>query len=640
MIFIFVLPGGNYMVNRVLIMVMVALFCACKGFKKEKTIPINDFFKTQDKAYYHISPDGKSLSYVKLQDKKNNLFVEDLETGKSLQLTHLTEKNLGFYFWTSNNELIYYTKDDSRDRKSDLFVINKDGTRQIQLGSNEKARIDVLENQLIDDKYIIVSSNKRDSSVFDVYRLNVRNGKMDIAAKNPGNITNWITDDKGILKMAIASDGVNKTLLYRENENQSFKPVITNNFKTTLNPVAIAENQSDVLYAISNVNRDKNALVELDLKTGKEKKILFANDTLNVVEAKYSRTKKKMIFVTCETWKKEKFYLDSTTRVNYNKIDALLPGTEWQVEDKDKLDNVFVVRTFTDKNPGSYYLYFANQNKLRKLADVNSSIKEDDMCDMKPISYKSVDGLTINGYLTLPKNKKATNLPLVVLPHDGPVWRNSWGYNADVQFLANRGYAVLQVNYRGSIGYGKAFYAAGFKQLSDKVQDDVNAGVKWLIDQKIVNSKKVAIYGNGFGGYIALNCLYKNPDLYSCGGSNSGVINLFSYFKMIPPFLKSKLQMYYEIVGNPITDTEYVRSASPVFHADRFHAPVFIAQNPKDPHANIAEGIQFIKELQKRNVPVTHIEKEEGPDPIKRQQSRLIMYKALEQFLKDNINRK
>ncbi|MCZ4242766.1 S9 family peptidase [Pedobacter punctiformis] len=638
--FIFVLPGENYMVNRVLILVLVALFCACKGFEEGKTIPIDDFFKTQDKAFYHISPDGKSLSYIKLQDKKPNLFVEDLATGKSLQLTHLTEKTLSFYTWTSNDELIYYTRDDSKDRKSDLFVINKDGSKQIQLGSNEKARMDVIENQLIDDKYIIVSSNKRDSSVFDVYRLNVRNGKMDIAAKNPGNITDWITDNKGILKMAIANDGVNKTLMYRENESQPFKAVITNNFKTTLDPVAIAEDQPDVLYAISNVNRDKNALVELDLKTGKEKKILFANDTLNVIEAKYSRAKKKMIFVTCETWKKEKFYLDSTIRVNYNKIDALLPGTEWRVEDKDKLDNVFVVRTFTDKNPGSYYLYFADQNKLRKLADINSSIKEEDMCEMKPISYKSVDGLTINGYLTLPKNKKASNLPLVVLPHDGPKWRNSWGYNADVQFLANRGYAVLQVNYRGSIGYGKTFYAAGFKQLDDKIQEDVNAGVRWLIEQKIVNSKKVAIYGNGFGGYIALNCLYKNPDLYSCGGSNSGVINLFSYFKMIPPFLKSKLQMYYEIVGNPITDTEYVRSASPVFHADRFRAPVFIAQNPKDPHINIAEGIQFIKELQKRGVAVTHIEKEEGPDPIKRQQSRLVMYKALEQFLKDNINRK
>lgn len=626
--------------KRIILLVLVAVICACKHSDQADIIPVDDFFKTQDKAYYHISPDGKSLSYLKLQDKKLDLFVENLATGKSVQLTHLTKKSISFYFWTSNNELIYYTEDDTKERRSDLFVINKDGSKQVQLSSNEKTRVRVIEDQLIDDKYIIVASNKRDSTVFDVYRLNVRDGKMEIAAKNPGNITEWMTDNKGILKIAVASDGVNETLLYRENESKPFQPVITNNFETTFQPIAFPENEPHVLYAISNVNRDKNALVALDLKTGKEKKVLFANDTLNVVETRYSRIQNKIMFVTCETWKKQKYYLDDEAKKTYSKIDRLLPGTEWRIIDEDKMDNVFVVRTFTDKNPGSYYLYTASENKLKKLTDINSSIKEESMSAMKPISFKSSDSLTINGYLTLPKGKNKTNLPVVVLPHNGPGGRNSWSYNADVQFLANRGYAVLQVNYRGSTGYGKSFYAAGFKEWSGKIQEDVNDGVRWLINKKIANPKKIAIYGNGFGGYIALNCLYKNPDIYSCGGSNSGVINLFSYLKSIPPFLKSNLQMYYEIIGNPVTDTDYLRFASPVFHADRFKSPLFIAQNPKDPRVNVAEGVQFIKELKKRNVPVTYIEKEEGPNPVKRQQGRTALYKSLEEFLKNNISRK
>jgi len=628
------------MLKRIILLFLVVALYACKGGKKEQTIPVDNFFRTQDKAYYHVSPDGKSLSYLKLQDKKLDLFIEDIATGTVKQLTHLNEKSISFYFWTSNNELIYYTEDESKERMSDLFVVSKDGSSQKQLSSNEKNRLRVIEDQLIDDKYIIVASNKRDSTVFDVYRLNVRTGKMNIAAKNPGNITEWVTDNKGILKIAVASDGVNETLLYRENENLPFKPVTTNNFETTLQPVAFAENEADVLFAISNVNRDKNALVALDLKTGKEKQVLFGNDTLNVVDAKYSKTKKKMIFVTCESWKKEKFYLDDSTKVRYSKIDKLLPNTEWRIMDKDKGDNVFVIRTYTDKNPGSYYLYISGQNKLKKLADINPSIDEKDMSEMKPISYKSSDGLTINGYLTLPKGKNQTNLPVVVLPHNGPGGRNTWGYNADVQFFANRGYAVLQVNYRGSTGYGKAFYAAGFKEWSDKIQTDINDGVKWLIAKKIANPKKVAIYGNGLGGFIALNCLYKNPDIYTCGGSNSGVISLFSYLTTIPPFLKSNLQMYYEIFGNPETDTDYTRFASPVFHADRFKAPVFIAQNPKDPRVNVAQGVQFVKELKKRNVPVTYIEKEEGPNPVLRQQGRTALYKALEGFLLENLNKK
>lgn len=627
------------MLKRIFLLLMVALIWACKGTNHD-TIPVDDFFKTQDKAYYRISPDGKSLSYLKLHDKKLDLFAEDLATGNSIQLTHLNGKNISFHFWTSNNELIYYTEDGSKERRSDIFVINKDGSKQVQLSANEKNRLRVIEDQLIDDKYIIVASNKRDSTVFDVYRLNVRDGKMEIAAKNPGNITKWMTDSKGVLKIAIASDGVNETLMYREKENQAFAPVITNNFETTFQPIAFSEDQPDVLYAISSVNRDKNALVALDLKNGKEKQVLFANDTLNVVDATYSRFRKKMLFATCETWKREKFYLDDSTKVAYSRIDKLLPGTEWIITDRDKTDKVFVIRTFTDKNPGSYYLYTAVDKRLKKLTDVSPSIKPEDMNAMKPISFKSRDGLTINGYLTLPKNKRAVNLPVVVLPHNGPKSRNSWGYNAEVQFLANRGYAVLQVNYRGSTGYGKSFFAAGFKQWSDKIQEDVNDGVKWLVTEKIANPKKIAIYGNGFGGYIALNCLYKNPDLYKCGGSNSGVINLFSYLKTFPPFLKAKLQMYYEIVGNPITETDYMRFASPVFHADRFRSPVFIAQNPKDPSVNVAEGVQFIKELKKRNVQVTYIEKEEGPDPVVRQQSRTALYKALEEFLKENLGKK
>jgi len=629
-----------FMLKRIIFWALIVSIWGCKFSQDEATIPVDDFFRTFDKAYYHISPDGKSLSYLKLQDKKLDLFVENLATGNSVQLTHLTEKTISFHFWTSNNELIYYTEDESKDRRSDIFVINKDGSKQVQLSANEKTRLKVIEDQLIDDKYIIVASNKRDSTVFDVYRLNVRNGQMDIAAKNPGNVTEWMTDRKGTLKLAIASDGVNETLLYRENENQSFKPILSNNFQTTFQPVAFAENDQNLLYAISSVNRDKNALVALDLKTGKEKQVLFADDSLNVVDARYSRAQKKMLFVTYESWKKKKYYLDDVSKNTYGTIDELLPGSEWRIVDKNKAENVFVIRTFTDKNPGSYYLYFADQNRLRKLTDINSAIKEDRMSDMKPISFKSRDGLIINGYLTLPRNKKAANLPVVVLPHGGPGGRNSWGYNAEVQFLANRGYAVLQVNYRGSTGYGKAFYVAGFKQWSDKIQQDVNDGVNWLITQKIANPKKIAIYGNGFGGYIALNCLYKNPDLYSCGGSNSGVINLFSYLKTIPPFLKSNLQMYYEIIGNPVTDTDYMRFASPVFHADRFKSPLFIAQNPKDPRVNVAEGVQFIKELKKRNVPVTYIEKEEGPNPVLRQQGRTALYKALEEFLKTNLNKK
>jgi dipeptidyl aminopeptidase/acylaminoacyl peptidase len=626
--------------KRYFFFVLVALAIACQQQKETRIIPVDDFFKSQGKVGYRLSPDGKNLSYLKLQGADRNIYIEDIETGKGKTVTQLKGKNIGFYFWVSNNELIYYKEIDAGTNQSDMYIIDKEGNNERQLIRNEKSRLKIIEDQLIDDKYLLVSSNKRDSTVFDVYRLNVRDGSMEMAARNPGNIIDWRTDAEGKLRLAMSSDGVNTTILYRANENQPFKSVLTSNFKDTFWPVAFSHSEPNIIYAISDINRDKTALVEVDCNTGKEVKNLFCNDTLNITEAQYSRKKNKMSFVVYETWKKEKYFLDDSVRKVYQNLDKLLPKTETRIFDRDDAENIFILRTFTDRNPGSYYLYFANTGKLRKLSDFNSSIKEDEMSEMKPVSFHARDGLLIHGYLTTPLNKKAENLPVVVLPHDGPVLRNLWGYNPEVQFLANRGYAVFQVNYRGSSGYGKSFVAAGFKEWGGKIQDDIDDGVKWLIDHKIADPKRVALYGTGLGGYIALNGLCLNKDTYACAVSNSGVINLFTYLKSIPPYRKPILQMYYEIIGNPVTDIDKLRQVSPLFMSDKINAPILLAQDIKDPNNNSGETMQFVKNLKKRNVNVTYIENDGDIFVGKNEVIRHKFYTSLDEFLEFNLKRK
>lgn len=626
--------------KRYFFLIFVVITTACQRPERVRTVPVDDFFKSQNKIAYRLSPDGKNLSYLKLQGGNQNIYIEDIETGKGKSITALKDKNIVFYFWVSNSELIYYKEIDARSKQSDVFIVDKEGKNERQLVNNEKSRLKVIEDQLIDGKYLLVSSNKRDSTVFDVYRLNVRNGKMDMAAKNPGNIIDWRTDAEGKLRLAISSDGVNSTILYRAKENQPFKPVLTRNFKDTFNPIAFSHLKPNVIYAISDVNRDKTALVEVDCNTGKESKILFCNDTLNITDAQYSRKKQQISFVVYETWKKEKHFLDDSVKQVYENLDKLLPKTETRIFDKDKAENVFILRTFTDRNPGSYYLYFVNTGKLRKLSDFNASIHENEMCEMKAVNFLSRDGLRINGYLTLPLNEKPEGLPVVVLPHDGPTERNLWGYNPEVQFLANRGYAVFQINYRGSSGYGKGFVSAGFKQWGGKIQDDIADGVKWLVSRKIADPKRIGIYGTGFGGYIALNGLYLNQGTYACAASNSGVINLFTYLKSIPPYQKPNLQMYYEIIGNPLTDIDKMRQVSPLFQVDKINVPVFLAENIKDPNNNSGEAIQFVKNLKKRNVPVTYLENEGSIFIGKNQQGRYKFYTALEDFLEVNLKRK
>ena len=615
-------------------MLVIALFFSCKG--KEKEIPLADFFKSQEKSGFSLSPDGKSLSYFKVEDRRQNIIVEDIATGQTRQITNQEDKNLNNYYWVSNEQLVYYKK--SHDgRSTSLFIIDKEGKQERQLNHNDKSRIRILKDQLIDDKYLLVSSNRRDSTIFDVYRLDVMNGKMEMAVQNPGNITNWYTDAKARLRLAISSDGVHETLLYREDESKPFRPVLTNNFKTTLTPIAFSDDRPHIIYAISNANRDKNALVELDCSTGKESKVLFANDSLNVVDAQYSTSKKKVGFVVCETWKNKKYYLDDTVKRLYQRLEELLPQTESRIIDRDKEENLYLVRTYTEKNPGSYYLYTAKTGSLKKLSDVNPAIREEDMSEVKPISYTSRDGLTINGYLTLPKGKSASQLPLVVVPHNGLFNRSSWGFNAEVQFLASRGFAVLQVNYRGSSGYGKAFAAAGLKEWGGKINDDIEDGVRWLVKQQTVNPKRVGIYGTGFAGYLALNSLYSNPGVYRCAAANSGIINLFSYLKTIPPYMKSNLQMIYEMIGNPITEVEGMRAASPVFHADKIQVPVLIAQSTKDYWVNPGEAEQFVKEMRKKSVNVTYLIKPYADNMQNSEEDRQKYYLALEQFLEANL---
>lgn len=620
-------------------MILTFLF-ACKQERKEAFIPVNNFFKLQDKANYRISPDGKSLAYLKLQDKKQNLFLEELSSGATRQLTHFSEQNINFYSWVSNEELIYNAENEGGPRRGDLFIVDKDGKNERQLSANENSRLRVLDDQLIDNKYLLVLSNKRDSTVSDVYRLNVRDGRMDMVTRNPGNIGSWMTDGKGRLRLAVANDGTNQTLLIRQRENQPFKALTTINFKTTLMPVAFAEDDSNLIYVISDAGRDKSALVALDTQTGKERNVLFANDTVNVVDAKYSKTSGTMDYVVYENWLKQKYYLNKDAAAFYAKLDKLLPHTEYRIIDQDKSENICIIRTFTDRNPGSYYLYNAVTDKLRKLSDINSAIDEAQMCAMKPVQFTSRDGLEINGYLTLPLHSKGSNLPVIVIPHGGPGQRNTWSYNAEVQFFASRGYAVFQVNYRGSSGYGKSFYAAGFKQWGGKVEDDIRDGVQWLIQNKIANPRRIAIYGSGFGGLIALNSAMKNPNLFKCVASNSGVLNLFNYLISIPPYLRSNLQMYYDIVGNPDTDVDYMRMASPVFHADKLNMPVFITQNIKDPRINGSDAIRLVKDLKKRNVAVTYYQKEDVSSALDREASRQKVYAALEQFLENNLKKK
>jgi dipeptidyl aminopeptidase/acylaminoacyl peptidase len=289
---------------------------------------------------------------------------------------------------------------------------------------------------------------------------------------------------------------------------------------------------------------------------------------------------------------------------------------------------------------GSFYLYDVKKNKIKKLTDVSPWLKAEEMADMIPIQYKSRDGLTIHGYLTIPKVARAKNLPVVVNPHGGPWVRDHWGFDPEIQFLANRGYAVLQMNYRGSTGYGKKFWEASFKQWGLKMQDDITDGVKWLIDQGIADPKRVAIYGGSYGGYAALAGLTFTPDVYACGIDYCGISNLLTDIAATPPYWKPLLEMNSEMEGDPEKDKELLASVSPALHADQIKVPLLIAQGAKDPRVNINESNQMVDALKKRGINVPYIVRDNEGHGFRNEENRMDVYRAMEKFLKGCLDKK
>jgi len=634
-----------------LLSINIILFYSCKKsnegdyamnlINSVKEIPLEDFFRNPEMSSFQLSPNGKYISYMKPWEDGNrmmNVYIREIDSDKEIRLTSASERSLYGYGWL-NDERIAYVQDKGGDENIHIYAVNIDGKNNIDLTPFENIQARITDNLEDDPNFILVAINKRNARIHDVYRLNVNNGEMQMIAENPGNISGWMTDNDGKLRIATTSDGVNSSLLYRESESDEFKSILTTNFKESVSPLYFTFDNKE-LYVSSNRGRDKSAIFKFDLDQAKEYELIFENDEVDVYGLMRSKKRKKITGVSYTTDKRQTHFFDEWRESLQKKLESKLEGSEVAVSDFSKDETKAIIITYSDRSRGTYYYYDIKQDNLIKLADLSPWLNEKDMAFMTPISYKSRDGLTIPGYLTLPLNyKKNEKIPVIVNPHGGPWARDNWGFDSQVQFLANRGYAVLQMNFRGSVGYGREFWEASFKQWGKTMQDDITDGVNWLIDEGIADPDRIGIYGASYGGYATLAGLAFTPDLYACGVDYVGVSNIFTLLETLPPYWELGRQMMYEMIGNPETEEELLRAASPLFHIDKIKAPLFVAQGANDPRVKQAESDQIVNALKLKGIDVPYMLKEDEGHGFYNESNQFDFYREMITFLNKHLKK-
>lgn len=631
------------MIRHSFLLISAALFislvsCTTGNESRPATkIDMESFFRNGEKSSFRISPDGNFFSYRSDYNGISNIFVQSVNDSAAVRVTNDTLRSIYIYFWKEDR--IVYAQDTGGDENFQLFSVKTDGSDLKPLTPFPGVRseiIDILNDIDGKEKELIVQINRREKEYFDPYLLNIETGELTLLYDNKENFTGWFTDNSGVIRLARLTDGVNETWHYRKSEKEGFAPMLSTTFKDTFTPASFNKD-NDRVYALSNIGRDKIALVEYDPESESEVRELFSNDKFDLNSAKYDRKKQELIVVDWEAEKNEKHFFEAEWRGINENLEKEFAGYNIQIVSYDDARSKAIVFIGSDRLPGKYFIYDFKTKKTHEVANPYHWIAEDQMSHVQPISYQARDGLIISGYLTLPLGIEPKNLPVIINPHGGPWYRDSWYFDPQVQFLANRGYAVLQMNFRGSTGYGKEFWEASFKQWGKTMQDDITDGVEWLIEQGVADENRIAIYGASYGGYAALAGITFTPDLYAAAVDYVGVSNIFTLLNTIPPYWKPFLDQFHEMIGDPKQDSLLLAEVSPVFHADRIKTPLFIAQGANDPRVNKAESDQMVEALKKRGIDVEYMVKDDEGHGFLNQNNQFDFYNAMEVFLEKHL---
>ncbi|HXQ72034.1 MAG TPA: alpha/beta fold hydrolase [Pyrinomonadaceae bacterium] len=604
------------------------------------------FFGDPEIAGAQISPDGAFIAFIKPYKGTRNIWVKKTAEPftNAKPITADTKRPIPGYFWSRDGKYILYVQDQAGDENYNVYAVNpadapasgQDVPAARNLTEAKGVRASIYSVPRSEPDAIYVGLNDRDAAWHDLYKVKISTGERTLMRKNTERITAFFFDLKDQLRLATRSAENGDTEVLRVDADK-FTKIYSCNVFESCGPVRYHKDGERVYFQTNKGSGvDLVSLELLNPTTGKEE--LVETDPLKRVDfgnATFSEVTDSLIATTYDDERERIYWKDKAFEADYKNLQKKLPGKEIGFGSSTKDEKLWIVVANADTDPGSVYLYDRTTKKLTLQYQSREKLNRADLAPMKPVRYKSSDGMEIPAYLTLPKGVEPKNLPVVIVPHGGPWYRDSWGYNAFSQFLANRGYAVLQPNFRGSTGYGKKFIDAGNKQWGDKMQDDITWGVKYLIAEGIADPKRVGIMGGSYGGYATLAGVAFTPDVFAAGVSIVGPSNLITLLESIPPYWEQIRKLFYERMGDPNTPegkAQLLRQ-SPLTAALKIKTPLLVIQGANDPRVNKRESDQIVIALRDRGFPVEYMVAPDEGHGFARPVNNMAMFASGEKFL-------
>lgn len=621
--------------------------------------PVATFFQAPAMTSLTFSPNGKYIACLVPYERRMNLLVIDLERGSKNLLTNFKDRQATQPTWANNDRILFRVDDEGRESFA-LYAVNRDGSDAVVLASgysraettqevNVRFR-NVLGRIKDDPHHILVLANLTYRDWSDVATMNLKTGEMKTVLEAPGAVDYYLRDHTGEVRLAVIQGGQMRQVLYRDAAARKWIVLGQHHMdRPGWEPIAF-DGDNRTLFIWSDVGRNTKAVYRYDVLTRQRGELVLAHETYDALDANgaaamayapstvFDPAKGRVVGLSYAADRTRFHWLDDEMRQLEQNLSAALPDTVHRPRQFAEDGSRIIFLSGSDRDPGVYYLYDRKRQKLSELVVMKPAIKPEKMSPMKPVTFPARDGRTLHAYLTLPLGRSPKALPLIIHPHGGPYGiRDEWGYNDEVQFYANRGYAVLQVNYRGSGGYGWEHEQAGFKRQGLEMQDDLSDGVHWAVAQGIADPSRVVISGASYGGYATMAGLTFSPELYCAGVNYLGVTNYeLRLPKEAPP---DRMYWWNTRIGSlsDAVDRKRIHDISPVHFADRIAAPVLMAYGKNDVRVHIDHGYDMERALKKAGKTYEFIVEEAEGHGFRMEESRIAFFTRVDAFLKKYV---